>query len=63
MQFTEKMKFSFLIRTLLVLNSMQPYVKEITGEIVYKPMLVLSNNHNRQVVIKSAIIQVSLSLL
>jgi len=31
-QFTERIKFSFLIKTLLVLNSMKQHGKEITGE-------------------------------
>lgn len=62
-QFTERIKFSFLIRTLLGLNSMQQHGKEIMGEMVYKPMLMLSNNHNRQAVTKGAIVQVSISSL
>lgn len=55
-------RFSFLIKTLLGLNSMQQCGKEITGEMVYKAILMLSNNHNRQVVTKGAIVQVFVSL-
>lgn len=60
-QFTERIKFSFLIRTLLVLSSMQQHGKEITGKMIHKPTLMLSNNHNRQSVTKGAIVQVSIS--
>lgn len=63
MQFTERIKFIFLIRTLLVLNYMQQCGKEIMGEMVYEPMLMLSNNHNRQDAAEGETAQISISSL
>lgn len=42
---------------------MQQWEKEILGEMVHEPMLMLSNSHNRQEVAKGETVQVSISSL